>query len=329
MSKSLRKTAMVTGSTGVIGPVLIHHLLNHGYSVRALDLIPPHGNLLPGEVSFYTCDLADVLGLREATTGCDIVFHLAARLHVTNPSLGEKKEYWKVNVEGTRNLLEAATKARVQRLIFFSTINVYNSNEPRITHDESSPIRPDSWYAESKAEAENIVINGIPSVVLRLAAVYGPRMKGNYLRLLQALHQRHFFMIGDGQNRRTLVHLLDLCKAALLVAEHPNAVGRIYNVTDGQVHTLREVVVAMCKALGKKPPRFALPSGLARLAFAILEDGFRLLGRKSPLGRWTVDKLIENLAVSGDRIQQEVGFRPQVDLLWGWHDVVRQMTGEN
>jgi UDP-glucose 4-epimerase len=320
-----QEIATVTGSSGVIGPILLERLRTEGYSVRALDLIPPHSASLPNGVTFYACDLADALGLQKALAGSDIVFHLAAKLHINNPKQVDRDAYRRVNVEGTRNLVEAANKAGVKRLVFFSTISVYGSTESGGVCDESSPTRPDSWYAESKLEGENIVFAGCPSVVLRLAAVYGPRMKGNYPRLVNALQRGRFVMIGDGANRRTLVHLQDVCDAAILVAEHPKALGHIYNVTDGRIHTLKEVIAAICGALGKEAPRFSLPVGVTRLMFGLMEDAFHLLGRRSPLGRSTIDKLIEDLAVSGDRIQREIGFQPRVELIPGWREAVGQV----
>jgi UDP-glucose 4-epimerase len=294
-----------------------------------MDVIAhPPGNL-PEGVTVHLCDLDDRRALEKIIRGCDIVFHLAAKLHIINPSRADKEEYKKANVNGTRNVVETATSAGAKRLVFFSTINVYGSSKRGVVYDEASAANPESSYAQSKAEAESIVLNGLPCVVLRLAAVYGPRMKGNYSRLLKALRQGHFVMIGNGHNRKTLVHLRDVCGAAILAGEHPQAVGRIYNVTDGQVHTLKDIVAVICEALGKKPPRFGLPIGLVRPAFGLLEDGLRLVGRDSPLGRSTVDKLVEDLAVSGDKIRRELGFQPQVDLMSGWQEVVMEMSDEN
>jgi UDP-glucose 4-epimerase len=320
-----QKIATVTGSSGVIGPILIDHLRSQGYRVRAVDLISPEGASLPKDVTFYACDLAHAARLHKALAGSDIVFHLAAKLHISNPTGVDRDDYRKMNVDGTRNLVEAANRAGVKRLVFFSTINVYGSTEPGAVCDERSPTRPDSWYAESKLEGEDIVLSGSSSVVLRLAAVYGPRMKGNYPRLLRALQRGRFVMVGDGGNRRTLVHLQDVCDAAILLAEHAKALGHIYNVTDGRIYTLKEVIEAICGALERKAPAFYLPVGLTRPAFGLIEDGFHLLGRKPPLGRSTIDKFVEDMAVSGDKIQVELGFQPKVDLISGWRDVVGKM----
>lgn len=322
-----RPTALVTGATGVVGPPLIAHLLERGYDVRALVRSSPPGGLFPEAVTPVHGDINDRSALREAVAGCDVVFHLAAKLHIIDPGPAARPAYEQVNVEGTRALARAAREAGVGRLIAFSTINVYGPTPTGAVWDEASPLRPDSWYAETKARAEEVALAELPTVVLRLAAVYGPRMKGNYPRLLRTIARGRFIPIGDGRNRRTLVHLQDVCLAALAAAEHPAATGRTYNVTDGQIHTLREIVAVLCLVSGKRPPPFHLPVGPVRLAAGVVERGFRALGRTAPIGRATIDKLVEDIAVSGARMEGELGMRPQVELLTGWRDTARALRG--
>jgi UDP-glucose 4-epimerase len=146
-------------------------------------------------------------------------------------------------------------------------------------------------------------------------------MKGNYVRLLDALRKRRFCYVGDGRNRRTLIYDEDVAAAALLAAEHPQAPGNVYNVTDGRVHTFHEIVEAMCRALGRRPPRLHVPVSLVRACIAAAEGGLRCLGRKSPVTRKLLDKLVEDVAVSGAKIERELHYRPQVDLLNGWRQV--------
>ena len=166
--------------------------------------------------------------------------------------------------------------------------------------------------------------------VLRFAAIYGPRIKGNYQRLVQALTRRRFIPIGDGSNRRTLIYDRDVAKAALLAVQHPNAAGKVYNVSDGYFHTLKEIIVAICDALGRNPPRLSLPVGPARFSAGLMEDTFRLVGRNSPISRDTIDKYTEDIAVDSQLIQRELGFKPEFDLKTGWQETVEEMrrTGD-
>jgi UDP-glucose 4-epimerase len=227
-------------------------------------------------------------------------------------------------------VVEEAVRQGVRRVLLFSTIAIYGDAHQRILTEDAVP-HPDTFYAQTKLAAEKIVLEAADSdarplgVVLRLSAVYGSRIKGNYRRLVESLADGRFVPIGDGHNRRALVYDRDVACAAVLAMRHPAAAGRVYNVSDGQFHTMREIIEAICVALGRTPPRFALPVGPARLGAGVLEDAARMAGRRSPVGRGTIDKYTEDVAVSSQRIQTELGFVPQFDLKRGWQETVDEL----
>jgi UDP-glucose 4-epimerase len=322
----MKRSALVTGAGGAIGSALVRRLLERDYRVRALIRESGAGRL-PQGVDVFRGDITDRQLVQQAVASADVVFHLAAKLHINNPATGLKEEYFRVNVEGTRCLARAARQAKVERLIFFSSISVYGSSRPGEVFDEETPPAPDSLYAETKIEGEKIVLDELASSVLRVAAVYGPNMKGNYPRLVEAIRRKRLALIGDGRNRRTLVHEIDACDAAIEAGEHSAAVGQIFNVTDGRVHTMREIIEAIASALEQRAPRLRLPARPVRLAAGLLEDGLRVAGKRSPIGRATIDKLTEDIAVSGDKIQRRLGFRPQFDLQAGWRQTIAGMDG--
>jgi UDP-glucose 4-epimerase len=161
--------------------------------------------------------------------------------------------------------------------------------------------------------------------MLRLGAVYGSRIKGNYERLLRALARNRFIPIGNGLNRRTLVYDKDVGRAAVLAVSHPAAAGRVFNVTDGKFHTLNEIIESICSALGRKPPRFSLPVGPTLALVGLVEKGSRSIGLKPPVTREIIDKYTEDIAVDGSLIQKELGFMPQYDLKTGWEETIREM----
>lgn len=321
------RAALVTGAAGAVGPTIVRRLLAEGYRVRALDAKPLLRGDLPVGVECFQGEITDRTVLARAMQGMDVVFHLAAKLHINNPDPALRDEYYRVNVEGTRGLVEAAVAADVSRFVFFSTVCVYGASAPPTILTEDAAIRCDSWYGETKREAERIVLGQAPAVVLRLAAVYGPRMKGNYLRLLQALQRRLFAYVGAGKNRRTLVYDEDVAAAALLAAEHPEALGQVYNVSDGRIHAFREIVESMCQALGRRPPRLHIPVSLMRTGAGMSEVAVRWLGRRAPVTRQLVDKLVEDVAVSDAKIERELHYRPQVDLARGWRQIVEALAG--
>ena len=321
---------LVTGATGAVGPRVVWALHDEGYRIRTLSLDAPQAGVLPDDVELRLGDVTDPGAVQSAMQDIEIVAHLAALLHIVNPSPNLRDKYEQVNVGGTSTVVEAAVKSGVKRVVFFSTIAVYGYSGGQ-TLTEESDLRPDTFYAQTKLAAEQVVMqarrsDGRPlGVVLRLGAVYGSRIKGNYQRLLKSLARGRFIPVGDGRNRRSLVYDRDVASAALLAAQHSSAAGGIFNVTDGQFHTLSEIVTAMCTALGRVPPRISLPVAPVRLVAGVLEDSARLIGRMAPIGRATIDKYTEDVAVSSQRIQTQLGFVPKFDLAAGWLETVREM----
>ncbi|MBM4312508.1 MAG: NAD-dependent epimerase/dehydratase family protein [Deltaproteobacteria bacterium] len=325
-----RPFVLVTGATGAIGPLVVGALLAAGYSIRTLSIDPPPAGAWPEGVETLGGDITEPSAVQRAMQGVESVVHLAALLHLMNPPDHLLDLYRKINVGGTQNVVESAIKEKVGRILLFSTISVYGDTQGRVVNEETLP-RPDTFYARTKLEAENMVLAakdraGNPiGVVLRLAAVYGARVKGNYRQLFRALERGWFFPVGQGRNRRTLIYDKDAARAAVLALGHPAAAGRLYNVSDGRYHRLEEIIIAICRALGRTPPRFAIPAAPVRVAVGVVEDALKMIGLKPPVARATIDKYLEDVAVEGQLIQSELGFAPAFDLKAGWEDAVREM----
>lgn len=321
---------LVTGATGAIGGRVVGALHSAGYRVRTFSVDESAPGFFPVSVDVLRGDITDVPAVEAAMAGVEAVVHMAALLHVVNPPPEMRESYEKVNVTGTTIVAAAAVKAGVKRLVFFSTIAVYGKSGGEVL-DETSPARPDTFYALTKLSAEQIVLaargeGGTPiGIVLRLGAVYGTRIKGNYARLTCSLARGLFIPLGAGLNRRTLVYDKDVATAALLAVTHPAALGRIYNVTDGQYHRLRDIIAAICAALGRRAPGFQLPVGFIRFLAGILEAGARIIGVKPLVSNSTIDKYTEDIAVSGDLIRKELGFAHAYSLQEGWKETIQEM----
>lgn len=321
---------LITGATGAVGPLVVKAFHDAGYSVRTLSMDSPPVDGMPDDVEALLGDITDKAVVESAVRGVSAVVHLAALLHIVNPPPFLREKYKRINVDGTALVTDAAIRADVRRVVFFSTIAVYGPSHSQILTEDSPPC-PDTFYARTKLTAEKIVLDARNAngenmgSVLRLGAVYGSRIKGNYERLTSALASHRFIPIGDGHNRRTLVYDKDVAEAALLVAFHEAAAGRIYNVTDGQFHTLKEIMDAICSALGRKSPGLSLPVGPVRYLAGGIEKGARLFGLKPPITRAMIDTYTEDIAVDGQRIQTELGFLPRYDLVSGWKDAVQEI----
>ena len=317
-----RPVCLVTGATGTLGPAVVQ-ALRPTYAIRTFTRRPPPAGLFVEPIEAYTGDIADRAAVGRAAEGARAIVHLAALLHIVNPRSELHQEYERVNVEGTAAVVDAALSAGVSRLVLTSTIAVYG-RQPGAVIDETTPPRPDSHYGETKLEAERVALgardfDGEPlSTVLRAAAVYGSRVKGNYRALLDGMARRRFVPVGRGENRRTILFEDDLAAAIALAVGHPAAAGRIYNVSDGTFHTMRDIIEAIAGALGRRSPTWSLPVGPVRLAVAAAG----LVDRRLPR---MLDKYLEDIAVDASRIHAELGFRPQFDLSRGWAMTVDRM----
>jgi nucleoside-diphosphate-sugar epimerase len=329
----------VTGATGAIGPATVRALLAAGAAVRVfgrLDRVRDQPDCWPGwlpRVELASGDITQPDTLIPAMRDVDVVIHLAALLHVENPPPEYERRYRAINVEGTRHVVEAAAAAGVRRFVLASTTAVYGPTGGQPASEDTAPA-PDSWYAESKLEAERVArAAGRPSgpeiAILRLSAVYGPRVRGNYRRLLRAMARGRFVSIGPGRNRRSLVADADAARAFVLAARHPAAAGQTFNVADGPAHTVDEILAAMAAAVGRRPARWRLPASLARFAAAAGDVAGGVIGRHPGL-RPSVEKYLEESAVDASRIVDVLGFRPELDLATGWRLTAESLrsTGE-
>jgi len=321
---------LVTGATGALGPRIVEALNQIGYGIRVLALDPPEALSFPDSTEVILGDVTDEEKVLSSISDVEIVIHMASVLHRTNSTSNLQSLYEHVNVGGTASVIKAAVNAGVKRVVLFSTIAVYGKTEGEILNEDSA-VFPNTYYAKTKLAAEKILLNarragGQPlGTVLRLGAVYGSRVKGNYQRLVHALSHKRFIPIGRGVNRRTLVYDKDVAMAAVIAMQHPVAAGKIYNITDGQFHSVSEIIKAICRALGRNPPKFFLPLGPVKIA-TNLADGIAGLARLSSPGiKDSLSKYCEDIAVDGSRIMQELGYRPEYDIWEGWKETIQEM----
>ncbi len=321
---------LITGGTGAIGPQVVIALSQAGFHVRIFSINTPSMGMFPQGTDILTGDVTNRAAVQSAMEGVNAVVHLAALLHIVNPPPELREKYEHVNIDGTKTVVEASLNAGVRRVVLFSTIAVYGNADGKVLN-ETSPTRPETDYARTKLVAEQIVLNakgpdGKPlGVVLRLGAVYGSRIKGNYERLIRALARNRFIPVGRGLNRRTLIYEKDVGRAAALAVSHPSATGRVFNVTDGKFHTLNEIIESICSAMGRKPPRWFLPVGPTRSLIGLIEKGSRALRLKPLVTRGMIDKYTEDIAVEGRLIQNELGFVPRYELETGWGETIEEM----
>jgi len=297
-------TALITGATGFIG----RRLLRPGE--RALVRRPAG---LENEV---VGALADPASLAVACAGIDTVFHCAGYAHAFSSS--DPDAHWRINFEGTRNLVNAAGEAGVKRFVFLSSVKAMAEPGDECV-DEDWPGETNTPYGKAKRAAEDAVLEagvryGMHVVNLRLAMVYGRGGRGNLERMARAIQAGWFPPLPETGNRRSLVHVQDVAEVMRLVAARPEANGRTYIIADARAYSGREIQDAIRAVLRRPTLRWSVPAGMLRAAG-------RLNGRLGEI----VDRLIGSACYSPARIERELGWRARIGLAEG----LREMLSDN
>ena len=263
---------LVTGATGFLGGHLVEALLHHGHQVVAMARQGSDTELLDRlRVEIRRADLGDVESLQKALLGTDIVIHLAAYYTFS----GKKEMYDRVNVQGTRNLLEAMERANVRSIIYCSSTEAMGPTHDGAA-DENSPCLPYYEYGRSKLRAENLVskasAKGIEHVILRPSGVYGPRNLDDVSYWFITTFAKTIaskFIIGDGKKVLQFVHVSDVVQGFILALERFQAVkGRTFIISDSRAYSYEEIYAILAVIFGKDPPVMHIPVPLAKVMVA-------------------------------------------------------------
>lgn len=304
-------TVLVTGASGFIGRRLVDALLQTGARVRAVtrDRVRVAELWSADRVQAVSADLGDQAASNGLCAGVDTVFHLAGG-EADTPA-GRDQALQTGTVIGTRALLADAVTLGVKHFVFMSSVKAMGEGGAgRLNED--SPAQPVSLYGHAKLIAETQVFDtgkrhGLHVCALRLPMVYGGNdRKGNLPRMIAAVDRGRFPPLPNVNNKRSMVHVDDVVRAARLASDHPSAAGKTYIVTDGYDYSTYEIYQAVRAALGKPPARWSVPLSGWRAA-AYLGDR---LGRGFPLNSVVLMKLIGSAWYSSEKIQRELGYRP-------------------
>lgn len=306
---------LVTGGTGFTGAALVARLLDLGHEVVALDNkegirireLRDRGALV------HLASVTDPEAVRRAVEGVEVVHHVAAAFRENLPP----GDYRETNVEGTRNVIDAARRAGVRRFVHCSTVGVHGNVE-RPPAGEEAPIRPADYYQRTKYEAEPLVVEaaraGLETVIIRPAAIYGPGDPGRFLLIFRRVARGTFPMFGSG---RTLYHPLyvdNLVDAFLLAQEGPRRDGEAYLIADEEYVTIEDLVRRVARALGTEVriPHFPVWPVIA--AGHLCATVCRPFGVTPPIFPRRVDWYRQNRAFKIDKAKHELGYRPRVAL---------------
>lgn len=312
---------LITGGTGFIGSRLVKRCLDRGDEVKVLAQVNTDAEkqnckaLEKQGAVLFNMSLTDPSQLPTAVENVDIIFHLAAAQHEVNVP---DDYFWKVNVDGTRNLFVAAVAAGVKRVIHGSTIGVYGEATFECI-DEESPLKPANIYGETKKEGERVAFSFVDKIkvsIIRIPEIYGPGDR-RLLKLFKMINKGRFFNIGDGENKHHLMYVEDLIDGLLTVAKNKNANNQVFLFAGRDILSTNKMIESIANALEKPVPTLRFPLYLFMWAAVILETTFKPFNIKPPLHRRRMDFFKKSFILSGEKAKKLLRFEPKTDFQSG------------
>jgi len=292
------RKVFITGAFGFVGERLLNAIDSR---IRILSRI---------ERSNYetvVCDLEKEDVPKSALKSIDMVFHLAGFAHDMRDVTEIQNIYQKVNVEATVQLANLAVKSGVKRFVFISSVKAGGNPPLGTCANEKDQKNTEDVYGKTKREAELKLLeigkeSGMHVSIVRPSLVYGPNVKGNLALMLSGIKKGWFPPLPETGNKRSMIHVDDLVRAILLVAEDKRANGEIFIATDGTPHSSREIYNAMCDVVGKSTPKWSVPKIL-----------FDIASLASPRIKYKINKLLGDECYSSTKLES-LGFKAKKSL---------------
>jgi len=289
---------LITGSTGFIGRKLASVVDGE---IRLLSRVkhPDYDTIV---CDFQSEDVPD-----QALINIDTVFHLAGFAHDLRDASKTADLYYKVNVNATVQLANLAVQYGVKKFVFVSSVKAGGNPPFEKCANENDQKNTEDVYGKTKREAEIELLkigkeSGMHVSIIRPSLVYGPNVKGNLKLMLSGIQKGWFPPLPETGNRRSMIHVDDLVRAILLIAEDKRANGEVFIATDGVPHSSREICDVMYGAVGKSIPKWRVPKILFDLASLV-----------SPHIKYKINKLLGDECYSSAKLEA-LGFKAKKSL---------------
>ena len=311
---------LLTGNAGFIGGYLTSALIHDGYEVRGLDT-HPRKDVEKGFTQFAG-NILDRDIVREAIGGVDSIIHLAAE----HKDFGiSKDEYFKVNVDGTSVLLDAASKQNIKKFVFYSSVAVYGSHQP--SSDDTMP-QPNNDYGASKLKAEEVIRDWARAdarrrvVIIRPTVVYGPRNHANIFRLVKQVSDGRFVWVGNGSDIKSVAYVENVVDATAFLYTRFEEGLHIYNYADSPHLTTKDIVHIIAAKAGVKEPKLKVPWPIAVSTASIFDLLGKLTGFDFPVTSARIRKFNTPTCHNAEKIFA-LGFHPRFTIEEGLEKMVK------
>jgi len=308
---------LVTGANGFIGSNLCADLIRDGYAV--CGLVRPSGErtFLEGlePLKVFEGDITDPESLKKAAAGVEVIYNVAGY----SSDWGPWATFRRVNVAGVGNVMEAARKAGVKRVVHISSVSVYGfPGKTNVAEDSPLIPQPDDPYITTKAEGERLAMSyngkGLKVAVIRPAGVYGPNDRTTTLQLAPVLVAGKFAHVDGGRHAMAPVYIDNLVQMMRLASENADAPGQAFNAVDDGMVTWREFIDWMCADLGCPAPKLSAPGALVWPLSVLVENTAKVFGKtESPLiNKYRVRAVMRDSHYSTEKAKKLLGYRPKV-----------------
>lgn len=294
----------ITGASGFLGSKILEH-----FNEKEIAILSRKDVKFPNGAAVYNFNLNDLTDYIDALRDIEVIIHCAALAHVVDTA-SELQSYRQINTEGTLDLARQAAKFGVKRFVFISSIGVNGGSNLKPFKESDAP-EPQSYYAQSKLEAEQGLwqiqqATGMEIIIIRPPLVYGPSPPGNFSSLIKAIKRGYPLPLGSAKaNRRSLIALDNLVDFILLCTDYeksPLAANQTFLISDGDDISTVELLRRVSKAFGKKSRLFPFPLSLLRL-------GAKLLGKQD-----MADSLLGSLQIDSSKARELLGWKPVITM---------------
>jgi UDP-glucose 4-epimerase len=296
---------LVTGATGFIGQAFCRSLVGRGFDVQILLRDPADFSKIPLGLGagMVVGALENETSLAVACAGREQIIHLAGLAHVGG---GWTKPAMETNLLGPQNLLAAALKADVRRIVFLSS---------SLAEASSKGVGDVTTYGASKLQAERLfrdaaLAGQIEVAILRAVNVYGLGMNGNIARMISLISRGALPPLPKIENRISLLSVQDLCQALLLALESHKSIEDPITVTDGQEYSVADIEQGIYDALGRSKPRWRTPHMILYCASMLAGLASKLSGGRGSISSRTYRNLVSDNVFSNHKAISELGFEP-------------------
>lgn len=306
------RSVLITGANGFIGSRLCALFLKEGFTVYAGVRKTADLSMLQGmTVQYRYGDVTDPTSLPAIVTGVDYVIHNAGIVKAKSSD-----QFFAVNRDGTRNLLEATAQHNptLKRFVLISSMGAVGPSRDGKPMTEETPPNPVTVYGQSKLAGERVCENytdKLPITILRPHGVYGPGDKEAF-SFFKIANLRLKSLFGNTNRAMQMVHVDDVCRAVLAGTVANVNSGSAYAIAEKRAYTLKEMVAMIERASGKKGFPIYVPAPVFKLIAAISGGAARLFGQAPMLTRDKADELLGSWEVSTEKAKRELGFESQI-----------------